>query len=124
MTTAAAMTPGDLVREARRLLDTPTRESISGWPRAVALLARMALEEALDAYWREHLKGAEYLDMRAQLNCARIEMPADVAGDLSYAWHGLSRATHHHAYELDPTAEELRSLLTISDRTLAALRAW
>jgi hypothetical protein len=122
MTAAPAMTPDDLVREARTLLDTPTRESISGWPRAVALHARMALEEALDAYWREYLSGAEYLDMRAQLNCARIELPVNVAGDLSYAWHGLTRATHHHAYELDPTAEELRSLLTIAERTLTALR--
>lgn len=123
MTATAAMSPEDLVREARALLDIPTRETVSGWPRAVAILARMALEARLAEHWRAHLPGAERLDMRAQLNCARIELDARTAGDLAYAWSGLSRATHHHSYELDPTSDELRALLTSTDRALARLSA-
>lgn len=123
MTAIATMTPEELVREARALLDNPTRETVSGWPRAVAILARMALETGLAEYWRRHLPGAERLDMRAQLNCARIELDPQTAGDLAYGWGGLSRATHHHPYELDPTADELRALLTITDRALTRLSA-
>jgi hypothetical protein len=59
---------------------------------------------------------------RAQHNCAHIELDPVTAGELSVAWHALSRATHHHPYELDPTAEELRGLLASSGRTLDALR--
>jgi hypothetical protein len=29
------------------------------------------------------------------------------------AWAGLSNACHHHAYELQPTAAEVRSLLRL-----------
>jgi hypothetical protein len=29
------------------------------------------------------------------------------------AWAGLSNACHHHAYELQPTAAEVRSLLKL-----------
>lgn len=121
--TAAGLTSEDLLREARSLLDHPTRESVSGWPRAVALLARMALETRLDAYWdASGLTSVKFLDMRAQLNCARVYLDPTVAGELSFAWYGLSRATHHRAYELDPTtAEELRSLIVIVERANAAI---
>ena len=60
-------------------------------------------------------------DMRAQLNCARIYLGPTVGGELSFAWYGLSRATHHHPYELDPTAEELRSLIGLVERAGAAV---
>ena len=115
------MTSADLLREARALLDNPTKESISGWPRAVALLARMAIETRLDAFWETRLPPVKHLDMRAQLNCARIFLDPAIAGELSYAWYGLSRATHHRPYELDPTAEELRSLIAIVERANAAV---
>jgi hypothetical protein len=120
--TATGLRSEDFLREARSLLDHPTRESVSGWPRAVALLARMALETRLDAYWdASGLSSLKFLDMRAQLNCARVYLDPTVAGELSFAWYGLSRATHHRAYELDPTAEELRSLIVIVERANAAI---
>jgi hypothetical protein len=111
MTAARPMMSEDLLVHAQALLDNPTKESISGWPRAVALLGRMALEMRLDAYWDVRLPQIKHLDMRAQLNCARVYLDPAVAGELSFAWYGLSRATHHRPYELDPTADELRSLL-------------
>jgi hypothetical protein len=46
--------------------------------------------------------------MRPQL----LLLPAYAGGDIAErareAWMGLARATHHHAYELAPTAAELR----------------
>jgi hypothetical protein len=115
--TATNLKSDDLLREARSLLDHATRESVSGWPRAVALLTRLALETRLDAYWdASRLSAVKFLDMRAQLNCARVYLDPVLAGELSYAWYALSRATHHRAYELDPTAEELRSLVALVER--------
>ena len=34
-------------------------------------------------------------------------------------WHGLSRAVHHHAYELEPSVAEVRQLVK-QVRVLAA----
>jgi hypothetical protein len=103
------------------MLDDPTRSTVSAWPRAAALLARQALEAELTEYWREKLPGAERLNMRAQLNCAHSYLGRDLAGELSYTWHALSRATHHRPYELDLTREELASLITSSSRLITAL---
>jgi hypothetical protein len=115
------LTAGELLSEARSLLEKPTREAISGWPRAVALLARMALESSLDTYWRAWVPGVQALDMRAQLGCARGYLGPALAGEISYAWSGLSHATHHRPYELDPTVEELRALLLLVERALDAI---
>jgi hypothetical protein len=109
--TATALSPVELLGEARSLLENPTRAAVSGWPRAVALLARMALESALNGYWRARVPGVEQLDMRAKLGCARGYLGPTTAGEISYAWKGLSSATHHRPYELDPTVEELQALV-------------
>jgi hypothetical protein len=115
------LTAGELLSEARSLLENPTREAISGWPRAVALLARMALESSLDGYWRARVPGVQALDMRAQLGCAREFLGPTLAGEISYAWSGLSHGTHHRPYELDPTVEELRALLLMVERALTGI---
>jgi hypothetical protein len=65
--------------------------------------------------------GVESPNMRAKLNCARLHLPSALAGDLSYTWHALSRATHHHPYELDPTREELGALLGLCVALVQAL---
>ncbi|MGH7462651.1 MAG: hypothetical protein ACREMA_16710, partial [Longimicrobiales bacterium] len=45
---------------------------------------------------------------RAQLLCLPDYLrQGDLATRVSYAWTGLSRACHHHVYELPPTAAEL-----------------
>jgi hypothetical protein len=36
---------------------------------------------------------------------------AEIAALTGSAWHGLSRAMHHHTYELPPTAAELQGWL-------------
>jgi hypothetical protein len=43
--------------------------------------------------------------------------------DLGFTWQALTRATHHHPYELDPTREELASLLTATRRVTDELAA-
>jgi len=115
------MTVADLLAEARLMLDDPRRSTISAWPRAATLLARQAVETALSAFWAIRAPGVGRLNMRAQLGCARVYLNPDLAGDLAYTWHGLSRATHHHPYELDPTRDELASLLGAAERLVIGL---
>lgn len=45
--------------------------------------------------------------MRAQLLCLRELADETTAERASHAWWALSRACHHHPYELSPTAAEL-----------------
>jgi hypothetical protein len=116
------MEPSELLDAARRMLDEPNPSTVSAWGRAAALLARQALEAALAEFWGVRAPGVENLNMRAQLNCARAYLPA-VATDLSHVWHALSRATHHRPYELDPTREELDTLLARSGAIVQSLRA-
>lgn len=96
---------------ARLVLSVDDNELTSARARGAALLARQALEGALADYWRLHVPGLEEQNMRAQLNCARVYLPDDCYGTLSYTWHGLSHATHHRPYELDPTVGELKELI-------------
>lgn len=103
------------------MLDDPTRSTVSAWPRAAALLTRQALERAFTTYWRTKLPGAERLSMRAQFDCAETYLGRELAGEMSYTWHALSRATHHHPYDLDPTRDELASLVASSDRLIRML---
>jgi hypothetical protein len=116
------LTSEDMLEEARRLLDEPSRGTVSSWPRAAALLARQALEASLDRYWWSTAPGVERLNMRAQLNCLREYLdPPELAREVAFTWHALSRATHHHPYELDPTREELSSLIAAAQRLVDAV---
>jgi hypothetical protein len=47
--------------------------------------------------------------MRPQLLLLPAYAGRDIVERAREAWMGLARATHHHAYELAPTAAELRS---------------
>jgi hypothetical protein len=85
------------------------------WPKACACLIRLALEGGIDGFWRrtnapvaECGRGrTKHLMLRS-----RSGPGADVARRVSFAWATLSRATHHHCYEMAPTAAELRRLHT------------
>jgi hypothetical protein len=46
--------------------------------------------------------------MRPQLMMLHRYAGASTAAQAAEAWYGLARATHHHAYDLAPTAAELR----------------
>ncbi len=100
--------PGAALRLARELLSRGDPSTAGLWPRAAALLARQALEEAVDAYWQARRVPLDSLPTSTQLICMRMTA-ADAAlpARLHEAWGALSRACHHHPYELAPTAGEL-----------------
>jgi hypothetical protein len=104
------MTPADLLAEADRLLTTVVPGTRGWWPRACARLTRLALEQALDDYWPRVLPEAVNCGVRPQLLMLPRCAGANTAEQAAEAWYGLARATHHHAYDLAPTAAELRRL--------------
>ncbi len=81
--------------------------------RTAALLARCALEDWLNeqsATWSP--PGTN----RPTTNSKLVVLSALRGGELGdcakAAWHALSRACHHHAYELQPSAAEVKRLVT------------
>ncbi|MER7457498.1 hypothetical protein [Micromonospora sp. NPDC126480] len=109
MTTVAS--PQDCLAAADKLLTSVVRGTRGAWPRACAWLLRLALEAAMDDYWRRFRP--EVASMRArspQFLILDRYAGRQVAARAGYAWAALSRAGHHHCYELGLTAGELRRL--------------
>ena len=100
---------GWLLAQARDLIDRADPATAGRWPRATALLARQALEVRLDEVCgaRDGALG-DCTSTRAQLLCLRRLHDRDLAIAVEHAWGRLSQACHVHAYELPPTADELR----------------
>lgn len=94
------------------------------WPKACACLIRLALEGGLDAFWH-HVSPpvAKCGSWRTKLLMLRKRVNREIARRASFAWATLSRATHHHCYEMAPTAAELRRLHSEVTVLLAELEA-
>ena len=105
---------------ARNLLERPDPMTAGIWPRATALLARQALESALEDLWRLRAPGLESCSRRAQLLCLPFYLPGDeeLAENTSSAWAGLSWACHEHPYDLPPTSPELLEWLATVERLI------
>jgi hypothetical protein len=114
-----------LVTAARDLLERADPVTAGIWPRATALLARQALEAALDDLWILRAPGVEQCSAHAQLLCLPYYLTGDdkLAEGVSYTWAGLSHAVHHHLYELPPTSAELREWLTTVEQLVSSVRS-
>ena len=110
-------TPADLLGHAKGLLSRATPETRGLWPRAAALLARQALEQALDEYWKEKGLRLSECSTTAQLLCLTEYMKdGELAAEAHHVWASLSRACHHHPYDLAPTAGELERWIAAAAR--------
>ncbi len=116
----------DLLGAARMLVDRPGEGTAGLWPRAAVLLARQALEVALKTYWSWAALGMEECTARAQLLClGRFLGDPGLAGRAYDVWAALSRASHHHAYDLPPTQDELHGwFATVGEVVERTERAW
>ena len=116
------MNPTELADAAERVLVEPTDALYGCWARASALLARQSLEAAMDLLWRKRSPIVAQCSAAAQLLVLPSYMrDQEAARDAAYAWSALSRACHHHAYELPPTASELHALIRLTRRVAAAI---
>lgn len=101
--------PGELLDAADGLLTGRISETQGLWPRPVAFLIRLALERAVEELLdHEEPTLRAVRAHRAKLLCLPRYADATVAARIAYLWHALSNATHYRAYELAPTAAELR----------------
>lgn len=119
------MTPADLLAAARGLLERPAPAEVGGWPRAVALLTRQALEGALEEFWKSGPATAGLSDCtrRTQLTCLPGYLEPRLAREASYVWAALSSACHYHPYDLAPTGAELSGWINAVATLIAALSA-
>ena len=106
-----------LLRESRALLAHPPSAQPGLWERAAILLARQALEGALDDFWRARSPDLLYASMRAQLLCLGALMNNERdAADVDQVWGVLSNACHFDAYQTTPGAAEVQVWLDRTDR--------
>jgi hypothetical protein len=106
---------------ARQLLNRASPETAGLWPRAAALLARQALEMAVGDYWTVRTIPLSSCPTLQQLICLREYCnDAELVGLVHHAWNALSRACHHHPYELAPSTGEIGAWLVAVDSWIAA----
>lgn len=104
----------DALAEARQVLaaariavQNPDAGLDDAWPRAAALLARQALELAVEALLVDRIPEVDGVSMRVQMAClGELVGPGD-AHEAAWLWARLSTACHHHPYDLAPTGDEL-----------------
>ncbi|WP_433287804.1 hypothetical protein ACQPZQ_34310 [Pseudonocardia sp. CA-142604] len=81
------------------------------WPRWGVWLIRLAIEHELDALWARRSPTGMTRSRRSQLLALGVVVDSDTQHRVTELWNTLSRAAHHHHYELAPTAAEVRGWL-------------
>ncbi|MFF0491745.1 hypothetical protein ACFYTQ_22180 [Nocardia sp. NPDC004068] len=107
---AESVTPtvADRLAAAEELLAGTVTDAGGLWSRATVWLLRIALEQAIDRLWADVAPPLARCSMRAQLLALEPHVGAATAARIAALWATLSRAGHHHDYELAPTVVELR----------------
>ncbi|MFG1791539.1 hypothetical protein [Nocardia sp. NPDC049149] len=111
--------PGDDVERERpsvaerldtvdRLLSGSVTDAGGLWSRATAWILRIALEQSVDELWLRTAPALARCPMRAQLIALRTFAGVEAAAQVAALWAALSRAAHHHDYELAPSVTDLR----------------
>ena len=95
------------------LLSASSSGTRGWWPRATAWLLRLELEDRLEDFWTSQGVPMVGVNMRSQLLLLPTYLNTAEAREIIAAWHGLSRAGHHHAYELAPTQAEIVAWATV-----------
>jgi hypothetical protein len=103
----------ELLGYAEQVLDGTVSLGARG-PRTAALLARRAFEDWLDelsASWSTQVVSDRSPTTSSKLVALGALQGMELGEHAKRVWHGLSRAVHHHAYELQPSAVEIRHLV-------------
>lgn len=103
----------ELLTYAEQVLDGTVELGARG-PRTAALLARRAFEDWLDevsATWAADAVSVRPPTTSSKLVALTVLQGYEVSERAKRVWHGLSRAVHHHAYELQPSVGEVRQLV-------------
>lgn len=112
------------LKQARKFLEYYDPATAGMWPRAVALLARQALEECVRNFWQATAPAVCGCSTRAQLLSLTEYVEDEISEEARHTWNALSRACHHHPYEMAPTSEELARWLTSAASVVEELQAF
>ncbi|MCX5581976.1 hypothetical protein OHA91_10350 [Streptomyces erythrochromogenes] len=116
--------PGSLVTAARGLVQPAPSTVHTLAPglraRAAAVLLRMALDQALDAYWRRVTPSMTRIGKHRML-CLEWYAGQDTARRCRTTWSALSAACHYRTCELPPGPAEIRTRLLEVTGLLSAL---
>lgn len=105
------MTRSVYLATADLMLTSVIRGARGAWPRACAWLLRHELEAAMDCYWaRVSPDIGRTTVQRPKLLLLGHYAGPELGRRAGYLWWALSRAGHHHPYELGVTAAELTRL--------------
>ncbi|WP_082981962.1 hypothetical protein [Mycolicibacterium mucogenicum] len=107
-----------LLGHAQQILNKPRADGLA--PRMAAFLARQALEEIIVSRCARLGAPVESANARSRLIVLRALDTADAADSASRAWSGLSNACHVHAFELQPSASEIKHLCGVVASLLPA----
>lgn len=97
-----------LLAQAQRLINEPRPDGLSS--RMAAFLARQALEQILEQRCADLGAPAMWASTRSQLAVLRSLDTPEAADSAAIAWSRLSSACHVHAFELQPSAAEVKHL--------------
>jgi hypothetical protein len=103
----------ELLGYAEQVLDGTVSLRARG-PRTAALLARQAFEDWLDevsASWLTQVVSDRTPTTSSKLVALGALQGTELGERAKRVWHGLSRAVHHHAYEMQPSIGEVRQLV-------------
>jgi hypothetical protein len=103
----------ELLGYADQVLDGTVSLGAPG-PRTAALLARRAFEDWLDevsASWSTQVVSDRPPTTSSKIIALGALHGNELGERAKRVWHGLSRAVHHHAYELQPSVAEVRQLV-------------
>ena len=105
------MSAAELLAQAQQVLATRGTGGLSA--RMAAFLARQALEEIVTQRCAGLGAPAPGANMRSKLLVLRALDDPAAADRAAVAWSRLSTACHLHAYEMQPSAAEVRHLCAL-----------
>ncbi|MDX3539792.1 hypothetical protein PV721_36830 [Streptomyces sp. MB09-01] len=105
--------PHHLVAAAGDLLTPPPGTEPTLTPalraRAAAALLRLALDEAMDDFWRGVSPRMVHARGRTKALCLDAYVSPALARQWYAVWRALTAAGHHHTYEPPPTPAEVKA---------------
>ena len=123
MTSAAAPRAPELFALCRTLLGADDWATAFWWGRAAAGLGRQAVELSLQEFWKSREPSMMESSARGQFLALRLYLDERLAAEGHATWSLLSRACHHHPYDLQPSRDEILAWIVAAERFHAVLQA-
>ena len=119
-----ATTVHELLALSRTLVSSDNWASSYWWGRGSAVLARQAVELALEEFWMERAPEMREASARGQFLAVRLYLEDETLAAEGHAtWSLLSRACHHHPYDLQPSRDEVVAWIDAAERFHAVLQS-